>query len=140
MNRKYLLKLFCATVLLARVPTADAYTVIILYSSPGHGPHYEQVEYDHHENVSQSKVEKHALEGVSMEGGINPQIVLSTGKPGYFALAISQEQKSRIIGWAGPLPSPEAAKNEALANCKKRGGTDPRLKDQWREGVHGQKQ
>ena len=66
--------------------------------------------------------------------------LVSTGKPGYFAIAISEGPKSRIIGWSGPLPSADAAKKEAIENCKKRGGTDPRLQDQWKEGVPGQKE
>jgi hypothetical protein len=138
MNKKYFFILLCVTVLWARVPAAEGYSVIVLYSSPGQGAQSEHIEYDHYDNVSQSKVEKRALEGVSLEGGVNPKIVLSTGKPGYFAIAVSEGQKSHVFGWAGPLPTAEAAKSEALANCKKRGGTDPRLKDQWREGVHGQ--
>jgi hypothetical protein len=39
-----------------------------------------------------------ALEGVSVEGGINRKIVVSTGKPGYFAIAVSHEQDRRIHG------------------------------------------
>jgi hypothetical protein len=41
------------------------------------------------------------------------------------SLAVSKEEKGRTFGWSGPLPSPEAAIEEAITNCKKRGGTDP---------------
>ena len=89
---------------------------------------------------TQPAVEKRSLEGNSMEGGIDPKIVLSTGKPGYFAVAVSTEQQARIVGWSGPLPNPEAATKEAIANCRKRGGVDPRIKVQWADGVPGKKQ
>jgi hypothetical protein len=139
MNR-LLFILFCGTVILAGIPTADAYTVIALYSRQGQGPQYQHFQYNHHgNNVSRAAVEKLALEGVSVEGGINPKIVLSTGKPGYFAIATSEEPKKRIVGWAGPLSSQDAATKEAIANCRKRGGTDPRIKAQWADGMSGQK-
>jgi hypothetical protein len=80
-----------------------------------------------------------ALEGVSVEGGINPKIVVSTGKPGYFAIAVSQQQDRRIVGWAGPLSSGGAATMEAIAHCKQNGGTVPRIKAQWADGMSGQK-
>jgi hypothetical protein len=140
MNKKYLFMLFCVTSLFAQIPAADAYSVVVIYTSKGRGPQHENVEYDHYDKVSRSAVEKRALEGVQLEGGIDPKIVLSTDKPGYFAVAISEGQNSRIIGWSGPLPSSEAAKKEAIANCKKRGGTDPRIKEAWRDGVSGEKE
>jgi hypothetical protein len=139
MNARYLFILFCGTVLLARIPTADAYTVIIQYSKAGNQS--QHLQYTHHgNNVPGSEVEKLAFEGVRAEGGINPKIVVSTGKHGYFAIAHSHGQKIRIVGWAGPLSSPEAATNEALANCKKRGGTDPRIHAQWADGMPGKKE
>jgi hypothetical protein len=122
------------------MPTADAYTVIALYTSARHGPHYEHYEYESHAGLPRNVVEKRALEGVQLERGIDPKIVLSTGKSGYFAIAISQEQNSRIIGWSGPLPSAEGAAKEAIANCKKRGGTDPRINAHWADGMSGEKQ
>jgi hypothetical protein len=74
--------------------------------------------------------------------------VLSTGKPGYFAIAVSGEvpldfppekfgssEKHYwgICGWSGPLPSAEAAAQQAIAKCKERGGADPKIKAQWRD-------
>jgi len=41
-----------------------------------------------------------------------------------------------VVGWSGPLPSPEAAANEAIAKCKERGGTDPHIKAQWHDYYH----
>jgi hypothetical protein len=124
----------------AGISTADAYTVIAVYSRQGERQQNQHFEYQHHgNNVSRVAVEKLALDGVSVEGGINPKIVVSTGKPGYFAIATSKEQNGRVIGWSGPLSNAEAATNEATANCKRRGGTNPRIKVQWSDGMSGQK-
>lgn len=95
-----------ATALSARMPTADAYTVIALYTSARHGHHYEHYEFESHAGLPRDVVEKRALEGVQLERGIDPRIVLSTRKSGYFAIAISQEQNSRIIGWSGLCQAP----------------------------------
>jgi hypothetical protein len=133
--RKCLFILLCA---LAGTPTADAYTVIVLYTTH-QGPQHEGFEYEHHGKATRTVVEKRALEGAGLEGAIGPKIVLSTGKPGYFAIATSKEQNGTIVGWSGPLSSAEAATKEAAANCKKRGGTNPRIKVQWSDGMSGQK-
>lgn len=139
-SKRYIFILFCATALSARMPSADAYTVVALYTSAGDGPHYEHYEFESHAGLPRNVVEKRALEGVQLARGIDPKIVLSTGKSGYFAIAISQEQNSRIIGWSGPLPSADRAAKEAIAKCKKRGGTDPRIKAHWADGMSGEKQ
>jgi hypothetical protein len=55
----------------------------------------------------------------------------------HLTLDISRVNDVVIWGWAGPLPSPDAATNEAIANCKRRGRTDPHSKDQWRDYYHG---
>jgi hypothetical protein len=78
--------------------------------------------------LGDTSAERLAFEGVKAEAGVDPQIVVSTGKPGYFAIARSHGQNISIVGWAGPLSTPDATKNEALENCRKRGGTDPRIK------------
>jgi hypothetical protein len=135
--KKCLLILLCAV---AGVSTAEAYTVIAVYSRQGEREQFQHFQYNHHgNNVSRAAVEKLALDGVSAEGGINPKIVVSTGKPGYFAIAVSQEQGRRIVGWSGPQPSAEAATSEAIAHCKQYGGTDPRIKAHWADGMSGQK-
>jgi hypothetical protein len=138
MKKKHLFILCCAASLSAWImPRAEAYSVIALASGSSHkGPSYEVLDYEHH-NAPRSVVEKRAIEGCALEGGLNPRIVLSTGKPGYFAIADSKQQQTRIIGWSGPLSSPEAAAKEALANCKRRGGTDPGIHAQWADGVPG---
>jgi hypothetical protein len=150
--------LFCATALFARIPTADAYSVIVLAISEEQGVHQETYAYEYHNpaaagsgtshhmsaDVSQSAVEQIALKRCRSRGGINPKVVLSTGKPGYFAIAVSgvgTEKGTKghtfgTVGWSGPLPSPEAAANEAIAKCKERGGTDPRIRAQWRDYYH----
>jgi hypothetical protein len=150
MTQRCIFILFCATVLFARIPTADAYTVIALASSGKWGAHHE-VCYSTYRNAaaaggipdkSRSYIEQLALKGCRRWGGINPKIVLSTDKPGYFARAVSRVRTEKgtkgydcvIWGWSGPLPSPEAATQEAIANCKKRGGTDPRIMGQWADG------
>jgi hypothetical protein len=137
MNKRYLLTLFCATALSA--PTANAYTAIALGTSAKNGPNYECWGSFHANGVSQTMIERRALANCILIGGTNPKIVLSIGKPGYFALAFSKEEKRGIIGWSGPLPSPEAATTEAIANCKKRGGKDPRIAALWLDGTFGQK-
>jgi hypothetical protein len=132
--------LFILLSAVAGISTADAYTVIAVYSRQGERQQYQHFQYNHHgNNVSRAAVEKLALEGVSVEGGINPKIVVSTGKPGYFAIAVSQEQKRRIVGWSGPQSSAEAARKEAIAHCKKSGGADPGIRAQWADGMSGQK-
>jgi len=156
--------LFCATAVFARVPTADAYTVIVASSSNGGGDHWAYAYffwgYNRGPDVSRSTIEQLALKICRSHGGINPKIVLSTGKPGYFAIAVSgqvpKEQYAKpsikdatqkcwpwwqlaywgTCGWAGPLPSPEAAANEAIAKCKERGGTDPHICLQLHDYYH----
>lgn len=157
--------LFCATALFARVPTADAYTVIVVSSSNGGGDHFAWAHnvwgYEGRStadtlsspDLSRSTIEQFALKRCRSHGGINPKIVLSTSKPGYFAIAVSgqvpkeQYAKQKIwlwwqlaywgtCGWSGPLPSPEAAANEAIAKCKERGGTDPHIFAQWHDYYH----
>jgi hypothetical protein len=82
---KWLFIFLCAV---AGISTANAYTVIAIYSRQGERQPYQHFQYEHHgNNVSRAAVEKLALDGVSAEGGINPKIVVSTGKPGYFAVA-----------------------------------------------------
>jgi hypothetical protein len=138
MNNRFLLSLICVGAFV-RVPIVDAYSVIALAEgSTRKGAHYEVMDYEHH-NAPRDVVEKRAIEGCNLEGGINPRIVLSTGKPGYFAIADSKEGERRIIGWAGPLPNPAAAAKEAIENCRKRGGVDPRLHSQWADGVPGKR-
>lgn len=83
-------------------------------------------------------IERRALAHCILVGGSNSKIVPSI-KPGYFALAFSKEEKRGIIGWSGPLPSPEAATKEAIANCEKRGGKNPRISTLWADGTFGQK-
>ena len=135
--KKCLLILLCAV---AGISTAEAYTVIAVYSRQGERQQFQHFQYNHQgNNVSRAAVEKLALDGVSVEGGINPKIVVSTGKPGYFAIAVSQEQDRRIVGWSGPQSSAEAATSEAIAHCKQYGGTDPRIKAHWADGMSGQK-
>jgi hypothetical protein len=135
--KKCLIILLCAV---AGISTAEAYTVIAVYSRQGERQQYQHFQYNHQgNNVSRAAVEKLALEGVSVEGGIDPKIVVSTGKPGYFAIAVSHEQNRRIVGWSGPQSSAEAATREAIAHCKQYGGTDPRIKAQWADGMSGQK-
>ena len=89
--------------------------------------------------VSRSVIEQRTPENCRLAGGTNPKIVLSTGGPGYFAIPASKEEKGNIVGWSGPLTSPEEATKHAIANCKKRGGTDPRIKSQWADGMSGQR-
>jgi hypothetical protein len=84
MNKRYLLTLFCATALSA--PTANAYTAIALGTSAKNGPNYECWGSFHANGVSQTMIERRALANCILIGGTNPKIVLSIGKPGYFAL------------------------------------------------------
>jgi hypothetical protein len=154
MTKRCIFTLLCATALFGRIPTADAYTVIVLASSGKQGAHHEVCVYQYRTSGSadpkyldwsHSMIEQRALRMCRHYGGINPKIVLSTDKSGYFAQAVSRVRTEKgikeydlvIWGWSGPLPSPEAATQEAIANCKKRGGTDPRISAQWRDYYHG---
>ena len=105
MKARYLFVLFCGTVLLAKIPTADAYTVIIQYSQAANQS--QHLQYTHHgNNVSKGEVERLAFEGVKAEGGFNPKIVVSTGKPGYFAIAHSHGQKNSHCRLGRPSVKP----------------------------------
>jgi hypothetical protein len=68
-------------------------------------------------------------------GGTNLKIALSTAESGHFAIAVSREQKRSVVGQSGPLPSPEAATKNAIANCRKRGGTDSCVMAQWADAL-----
>ena len=78
--------------------------------------------------------------GVSAEGRINPKKVVSIGKPGYFAIAVSQELNRRMVGWSGPESGAEGATSQSIAHCKQNGGTDPRIKAHWADGMPGKKE
>jgi hypothetical protein len=91
MHKRYVLTLFCATALSA--PTANAYTAIALGTAAKEGPNYEVCGYSHSGNrVYQTVIERRALANCILAGGTNPKIVLSTGKPGYFAVAGSKKK------------------------------------------------
>ena len=111
-------------------------TVIVVSEGSAHkGPHYQLLDYVHH-SYPLSVLQKRALEDCAHDGGINPSVVLSTTKRGYFAIATSKiSEDTRIVGWAGPLSTPEAATTQALAHCKSRGGKDPKIYAQWGDGV-----
>jgi hypothetical protein len=128
--------LVCSTALFS--PAADAYTVIAVASSSSNGGG-EQCAYqfstrqlpEKHglflcRDLSRSEIEHGAVKRCSRYGGINPKIVLSTGKYGYFAIAVGVRiGTGQVVGWSGTLPSPEAAASEAIAKCKERGGQIP---------------
>jgi hypothetical protein len=144
---RYIFRSLCATALFL-APTAKAYTAIaVADSSPNGGG--EQWAYrffnpktpGQHSlflsrDLSYSEVEQGAIRSCRRKGGIQPKIVVATGKPGYFAIVVSQAQNRRIVGWSGPQPSAEAAANESIAKCKERGGTDPQVKAQWHDYYH----
>jgi Domain of unknown function (DUF4189) len=146
MTKGYIL--FWMAALVTRIPTTDACTAIALASSGKSGAHHEVCAHAYKNpgaagvrahagfDFSRSEIENMALRACRRRGGINPKIVLSTRKFGYFATAVSSVNDVVIWGWAGPLPSSDAATNEAIANCKQRGGTDPHLKDQWHDYFH----
>ncbi len=124
---------------------ADAYTAIAVASSSSNGGD-EQCAYQFFNpktpgqhglflsrDLSNSEVEQAAIKRCSRRGGIHPKIVLSTGKYGYFAIAVGVRMGTgNVFGWSGP----EAAANEAIAKCKERGGTDPHVKAQWHDYYH----
>jgi hypothetical protein len=137
----------CATALLLS-PTANAYTAIaVADSSPtGEGEQWAYQFFNPEtpgqhglflsRDLSYSGVEQRAIRSCRHKGGIHPKIVVATAKPGFFAIAVSQVQDRRIVGWSGPQSSEEAAANEAIAKCKERGGTDPHVKAQWHDYYH----
>ena len=129
--------------------TAHAYTAIAVASSSSNGGG-EQCAYKFFNpktpgqhglflsrDLSRSEIEQGAIKRCRRYGGIHPKIVLSTGKYGNFAIAVGVRMGTgNVFGWSGPLPSPEAAANEAIAKCKERGGTDPHIKAQWHDYYH----
>src|ERR1700733_3402673 len=146
MIKRWIFMLFCAPPLFT--PTAKAYTAIAVASSSSNGGG-EQCAYEFFNpktpgqhglflsrDLSNSEIQQRAIKRCRRDGGIQPKIVVSTGKPGYFAIAVSHEQDRRIVGWSGPQSSVEAAANEALAKCEERGGTDPHIKTQWHDYYH----
>jgi hypothetical protein len=61
---------FCGTAILAEMPTADAYTVIALYSRQGEASQDQHFQYQHHgNNVSRAAVEKLPLE-IALRAGL----------------------------------------------------------------------
>jgi hypothetical protein len=147
MTKRCYFILFCATALFTA--TAHAYTAIAVASSSSNGGG-EQCAYRFFNpkapgqhglflsrDLSRSEIEQGAIKRCRRHGGIHPKIVLSTGKYGYFAIAVGVRMGiGNVFGWSGPLPSPEAAANEAIAKCKERGGTDPHIKAQWHDYYH----
>jgi hypothetical protein len=147
MTKRCYFTLFCATALFTA--TAHAYTAIALASSSSNGGG-EQYGYQFFNpnapgkhglflsrDLSNSEVEQRAIKRCRRAGGIHPKIVLATAKYGYFAIAVGVRMGiGNVFGWSGPLPSPEAAANEAIAKCKERGGTDPHIKAQWHDYYH----
>jgi hypothetical protein len=133
MNKKILLFLVGLAAFGSR---ATAYTAIAL--GTGNSPNYEHYGYSHLPQPREV-VEKHALENCSLSGGKNPRIVLSSGGSGYYAVASGEVGHGRVFGWAGPLPNEKAAATVAVANCKQRGGADPKVRAQWTEHAKGWK-
>jgi hypothetical protein len=138
--------LFCSAALFS--PTAGAFTAIaVATSSDGGG---EQCGYQSFNptapgkhglflsrDLSRSEIEQGALKRCRHSGGIHPRIVLSTAKYGNFAIAVGVRiGTGQVVGWSGPLPSPEAAADEAIAKCKERGGTNPHIQAQWHDYYH----
>jgi hypothetical protein len=137
----------CATALFTS--NADAYTAIAVASSSSNGGG-EQCAYQFFNpktpgqhglflsrDLSRSEIERGAIKRCLRYGGILPKIVLSTGKYGNFAIAVGVRMGiGNVVGWSGPMPSPEAAANEAIAKCKERGGTDPHIKARWHDYYH----
>jgi hypothetical protein len=147
MTKRCIFILFWATALFT--PTADAYTAIAVASSSSNGGG-EKYAYQFFNprapgqhglflsrDLSRSEIEQGAIKRCRRNGGIHPKIVLSTAKYGNFAIAVGVRMGiGNVVGWSGPLPSPEAAANEAIAKCKERGGTDPHIKAEWHDYYH----
>jgi hypothetical protein len=108
-----------------------AYTAIALGGSPNH----PNAEIDGYSHLPQPRevVERRALENCTLAGGKNPKIVLSSSGSGYYAIAAGSIGKGHVFGWAGPLSNDKAAAMAAIANCKQRGGANPKIRAQWVE-------
>jgi hypothetical protein len=150
MIKRCIFMLFCAPPLFTS--TADAYTAIAVASSSSNGGG-EQCAYQFFNpktpgqhglflsrDLSNSEIQQRAIKRCRHDGGIHPKIVVSTGKPGYFAIAVSQELNRRIVGWSGPESGAEGATSQSIAHCKQNGGTDPRIKAHWADGMPGKKE
>jgi hypothetical protein len=134
MNSRILLLVIGLTGLSTRL---TGYTAIAVGKSPNH----PNAEVDGYSHLPQPRdvVEKRALENCTLAGGKDPKIVLSSGGAGYYAVAAGSVDKGHVFGWAGPLGNEKAAAAAAIANCKQRGGADPKIRAQWAEHAKGWK-
>jgi hypothetical protein len=139
MNKRLLCPLIFVAVSGFSISTACAYTAIAFSEASTYGPHFEMFGYSHLPAQPQNVVEKRALESCTLAGGTNPKIVASTGKPGYSAVAGSKSGRDRVLGWAVAMPSKDAAEKKAIEECRKHGGTDPRIRASWVDHATGWK-
>jgi hypothetical protein len=130
--------LVCSTALFS--PAADAYTVIAVASSSSNGGG-EQCAYqfstrqlpEKHglflcRDLSRSEIEHGAVKRCSRYGGINPKIVLSTGKYGYFAIAVGVRiGTGQVVGWSGTLPVLRLQRVRRSQSARSVGGRSPYL-------------
>jgi hypothetical protein len=127
--------LFCPLIFLPvfgfSISTARAYSAIAVSAASTYGAHIEVFGYSHFPAQPQNVVEKRALENCTLAGGTDPKIVASTSKSGYSAVVASKNGKERILGWAVAMSSKDAAEKKAIEECRKRGGTDPRVRASW---------
>lgn len=81
-----------------------------------------------------------AIENCQKSGGVNPQVVASTFTSSHGAIAKSGSGSQAIFGWSVGIvqrsrasrdEALEDAKSAAIALCKKRGGTDPKIVASW---------
>ena len=76
--------------------------------------------------------EQRALGICRRQGGLDPRIVDSTDAVGYGAAAISYQGNHWILGVATGHPTWLEAEHEAIEQCRKRGGTNPQVKWEWK--------
>jgi Domain of unknown function (DUF4189) len=134
-----------ALTMLLNILSADAYSAIVV-SDNGEGSswayqYFLSTPAGYGSDPSRSEIEHWALERCRQQGGVNPKVVLSTRKRGYFAIATGRagtknqahRREKSVVGWAGPLSSPQLASREAIRNCANRGGINPQVKAHWRD-------
>jgi hypothetical protein len=76
--------------------------------------------------------EQRALGICRRQGGVDPRIADSTDAVGYGAAAISYQGNHWILGVATGHPTWLEAEHEAIEQCRKRGGTNPQVKWEWK--------
>jgi len=100
------------------------------------------VAYDQKTDVKD--VSAKAIDKCKAKGGTDPKVVYSNWHNGHGAIAVSDGGTGKIVGWSIGIGGPRAqtrhgfmgdptktAEKAALADCQKKGGTNPKVVSSW---------